>query len=188
MNSTKAADVRDAINGLPCVAHDPEVSPNYPGSEKLRVTMHGPDAYHTGECVDLRDYAFLPARINEAGQIGFGKDPDMRPCYEVLVEPLAVPTRPAPTISIPPAMVHEIAKFNCRVRVTSGYRGDRKPGVIRVRDDLAHDMDPDRNGDRCPSCKATRFKLRDGVPECERCGERLEETATTEQSTLTAQR
>jgi len=181
MDSEKAADVRDAINGLPCVAYDAEISQNYPGKETLTRSRDGVEWNHTGECCfePSRDYTFQPARINEAGKISFGEDAPMRPCYEVILEPLTFPTRPLPTITIPPAVVHEIAKYDCRIRVTSGLRGEWKPGAIRVRDDLAHSQDPDADGDRCPDCRGTRFKLKDGVPECERCGTRLEDKETT---------
>lgn len=180
MNSEKAADVRDAINGLPCVAHDADVSENYPGRDVLTVNRRGVDWQHTGECCmkPCRDYSFQPARINEAGEIAFGEDSPKRPCYEVVLEPLTFATRPLPTISIPPSVVHEVAKYDCRLRVTSGFRGEWKPGVIRVRDDLAHSQDPEADGDRCPDCRGTRFKLKEGVPECVRCGTRLEENET----------
>jgi hypothetical protein len=180
MNSEKAADVRDAINGLPCVAHDPEVSPNYSSDENTTVNRGSVEWTHTGECVHLdsaKGYEFSPAEINEAAQISFDDGP-MRPCYEVLMQPLTVPTRPLPSISIPPALVHEIAKYDCRIRVLSGYRGEFTPGTIRIRDDLAHSQDPDADGDRCPDCRGTRFKLKDGVPECVRCGTRLKEERT----------
>lgn len=182
MDSEKAADVRDAINGLPCVAYDPDPSHNY-GEGKTRVTMHGPESVHTGPCVKLRDYTFCPAEINQAGEIGFGDGP-LRPCYEVLVKPLAPPTRPLPSVSIPPALIHEVAKYDCRMRVSAGYRGEQKPGSIRVRDDLAHAQDPEADGDRCPDCRGTRFTLNDGVPECVRCGTRLEEQEPTPNPSL----
>lgn len=184
MNSEKAANVRDAINGLPCVAHDAEVSQNYPGKKKLTRTRAGEEWTHTDECVKLDDYSFSPARINEAGQISFGKDAPMRPCYEVILQPLTPPKRPLPCISLPPSVVHEVAKYDCRVRVNSGYRGEWTPGTVRVRDDLAHSQDPDADGDRCPECRGTRFHLKDGVPECVRCGERLEDEETPHTPTL----
>lgn len=184
MNSDKAADVRDSINALPFVIHDAEPSANYPGKDALTITRGGVEWTHTGECVDLHKFAFRPARINKAGEIGFGKNPQLRPCYEVIVEPLAIPTRPSPTISIPPSMVHEIAKHGCRIRVTSGFRGEHTPGTIRVRDDLAHDRTSNVDGDQCESCGCTRFKLRDGTPECERCGTRLEDEPTATTPTL----
>lgn len=181
MDSDKAADVRDAINGLPCVAYDPETSPNYPGSKKTTITRHvggSTEWIHTGECVPLDEYTFSAARINEAGQIAFGDDAPLRPNYEVILQPLTAPTRPLPSITIPPSVIHEIAKYDCRLRVTSGYRGEWTPGTIRIRDDWAHAQDPDQNGDRCPDCRGTRFKLKDGVPECVRCGTRLEDQET----------
>ena len=186
MNSEKAANVRDAINGLPCVAHDPEVSPNYPSDGNTTVTRGNEKWTHTGDCVHIagrRGYAFSPAKINEAGQIAFDGGP-LRPCYEVTLQPLAVPTRPLPSVSLPPAIVHEVAKYDCRIRVLSGYRGEYTPGLIRIRDDLAHDQDPDADGDRCPNCRATRFKMQNGIPECARCGTQVEETRTTDDVTL----
>jgi len=186
MNSEKAHDVRDAINGLPCVAHDPKVYSNYPSDGHTTTNFGGVERTHTGECVmnPSNDYAFIPARVNESGQIAFGDDAPKRPCYEVVLEPLTFPKRPLPTISIPPAVVHEVAKYDCRLRVTSGLRGEWTPGTIHIRDDLAHSQDPDRDGDRCPDCRGTRFKLKGGVPECERCGTRLEEEGTDYTPTL----
>lgn len=176
MDSDKAADVRDAINGLPCVAHEPEPSRNY-GEGTTRVKMHGEESLNTGPCVHLDEFSFSAAEINEAGQISFDDGP-LRPCYEVLLQPLAAPSAPLATISIPPEVVHEVAKYDCRIRVTAGLRGEHTPGTIRIRDDLAHSQDPDQDGDRCPDCRGTRFKLKDGVPECVRCGTRLEEEQT----------
>ena len=174
MNSDKAADVRDSINSLPCVVHDAEPSQNYPGSDALSITRRGVEWTHTGVCTNLDDFTFRPASINQAGQIGFDGG-ELRPCYEVVLEPLAAPSRPSPTISIPPEVVHEIAKHDCRMRVPSGLRGDHTPGTIRIRDDLAHDRTSDVDGDQCESCGCNRFKIYDGVAQCERCGEKREE-------------
>ncbi|USZ73781.1 hypothetical protein [Natronosalvus halobius] len=184
MHSEKAADVRDALNGLPCVAYDPEPSENYPGSDALTITRRGEEWTHTGPCVNTDEFTFSAARIHEAGQISFGKDAPMRPCYEVVLQPLTIPTRPLPSISIPPEVVHEVAKYDCRMRVKAGYRGEWTPGTIHVRDDLAHAQDPDADGDRCPDCRGTRFKLKSGVPECVRCGTRLEDAETEYTPTL----
>lgn len=148
MNSDKAADIRDAINGLPCVAYDPEPHPNYPSDGHTRVTQHGPESLHTGETCKLRDFQFCPAEMRQAGEIGFGDDPTMRPIYEVVLRPLSVPNRPLPTVSIPPSVIHEVAKYGCRIRVEAGYRGEGQPGDIKIRDDLAHDANDDRDGDR----------------------------------------
>jgi len=160
MNSDKAADVRDSLNALPCVAYDPE-------TDRMK----------------LRRRTFKPARINEAGEIGFG-DGQPRPCYEVVLEPLQYPHRPLPTMTIPPSVVHEIAKHGCRIRVTSGLRDDWQAGVIRVRDDLAHEDQPD-NVDHCEDCGCTRFQLRDGLPTCERCGETHESAVEIQENELT---
>ncbi|WP_254810684.1 hypothetical protein [Natronosalvus amylolyticus] len=174
MNSDKAADVRDSINTLPCVAYDAEPSANYPGSDALTVTRRGEEWTHTGECVQLKQYSFRPAAIHQAGEIAFdGGDP--RPCYEVVLEPLSIPFRPLPSISIPDAVVHEIAKHGCSMRVTAGLRSPFTPGTIRIRDDLAHDRTSDVDGDQCEQCGCTRFKIHDGVPQCERCGEQRDE-------------
>ncbi|MFP8891847.1 hypothetical protein ACLI4U_19055 (plasmid) [Natrialbaceae archaeon A-CW2] len=183
MHSEKAADVRDALNGLPCVAYDPEPSANYPGKDALTVTRRGEEWTHTGPCVHTDGFTFSAASINQAGEIAFDGGP-MRPCFEVVLQPLTIPTRPLPSTTIPPSVVHEVAKYDCRMRVTSGYRGEWKPGTVRVRDDLAHAQDPDADGDRCPDCRGTRFKLKSGVPECVRCGTRLEEEQTEHTPTL----
>lgn len=184
MNSDKAADVRDAINSLPCVAYDPEVSPNYPSGGNSTIRWRGKEWTHTGECVRTEKYSFSPARINEAGQIAFGEDAPMRPCYEVILQPLTIPTRPLPTITIPPSVVHEVAKYNCRLRVASGLRGEWTPGTIHVRDDLAYKEIPD-GIDQCGSCGCTRFQLRDGLPTCERCGETHESAIELQERELT---
>jgi len=188
MDSEKAAGVRDALNGLPCVVHDPEPSQTG-GYDDLSEPITGgsrPDYKSAGARIrdPCRDFAFQPAEINEAGQVAFGEDTPKRPCYEVLLRPLTFATRPLPTISIPPSVVHEVAKYDCRLRVTAGLRSDFTPGTVRVRDDLAHSQNPESDGDRCPDCRGTRFKLKDGVPECERCGTRLEDKETTHEPTL----
>lgn len=184
MDSEKAATVRDAVNGLPCVAYDPDISANYGTDGATTVTRHGTEWTHTGECVDTAQYTFRPARLHEAGQIAFSDTAAPRPCYEVILEPLAIPTRPLPTITIPPAVVHEIAKYGCRLRVTAGQRGEWTPGTIRIRDDLAQATDAAADSDRCPECQATRFMLHEGTPVCERCGTQIETSPTTTRPTL----
>ena len=174
MDSDTAADVRDAINGLPCVAYDPDLA-EYSNTP---FTSYDGTTY-TGEFLRCDKYAFRPATIHQAGEIAFGDGP-RRPCYEVVLEPLTLPTRPLPSLSVPSAVVHEVAKFDCLLRVRAGYRGEWKPGTIQIRNDLAHEHHPDADGDRCPDCRGTRFKLKRGVPECERCGTRVEDTGVTD--------
>lgn len=177
MNSEKAANVRDAINGLPCVAHNPDETPMY-GDDTTTISKNGCEWTYTGACVNTEKYGFSPAKINKAGEIAFDENAAMRPCYEVLLQPITIPTRPLPTISLPPSVVHEIAKYDCRVRVTAGLRGEFTPGTVRIRDDVTHSHDSDSDGERCENCRGTRFKVKRGVPECVRCGTTLEQTPT----------
>lgn len=186
MNSEKAANIRDAINGLPCVAHNPDETPIY-GDDTTTISKQGRELTYTGACVDTEEYTFSPATINKAGEIAFDENAAMRPCYEVILQPITIPTRPLPTISLPPSVVHEIAKYDCRVRVTAGLRDEFTPGTVRIRDDVTHTHDPASDGERCENCRGTRFKVKHGVPKCVRCGTTLEETTTQTEHEITTQ-
>jgi len=160
MNSDKAADVRDSLNTAPCVAYgiDPR---SYDGSEKFTTHKGGVEVTITGEHVPLADYHFAPARINEAGQVGFGDDPDPRPCFEVVLPAINLPGDCH--AYIPRDIVFEAAKHDCLVRCA-------EDGTLRLRDDWQTREESDSDGDRCPDCGCTRYRLQDGVPKCERCG------------------
>jgi len=170
MNSDKAADVRDSLNALPCVAHDPETVDF--GSAPFRTTRQGGEVVIGGEYLKLSDYQFAPAEINEAGQIGFGDDPTMRPMYEVVIETI---TLPGDTHAfVPRDIVFEAAKHDCLIRC-------EEDGTLRLRDDLQHREESDADGDTCDECGCNRWRLQDGVPKCERCGSTAE--AAIEEST-----
>jgi len=106
----------------------------------------------------------------------------MRSCYEVLLKPHD-PPRPAPGLSIPPSVVHGVAKHGCRLRMVAGYRGEFDPGVLRIRDDLAQEEQPD-DRDRCKRWGCVRFVLRDGEPECAQCGAGAADEGETMESAL----
>lgn len=159
MNSDKAADVVQSINALPCVAHDIETR-EYP-SDRIETIRGGRDVTFTGEHIHLKDYRFKPARLNVAGEVGFGDDPQMRPCYEVVVPALNLPTDIH--AYIPRDVVYEAAKHDCLIRCA-------EDGTLRLRDDWQHREESDADGDKCSNCGCTRYRLQDGVPECERCG------------------
>jgi hypothetical protein len=159
VNSDKAADVRDSLNALPCVAHD--IEPNEYSSDRVETRRGGVEVVFTGEHVHLKDYRFTPAEINEAGKIGFGDDPAMRPMYEVVLSAI---TLPGDTHAfVPRDVVFEAAKHDCLIRC-------EEDGTLRLRDDLQHREESDADGDACEECGCNRWRLQDGVPKCERCG------------------
>jgi len=159
MNSDKAADVRDSLNTLPCVAHD--IDPGEYSSDRLETRHGGVDVVFTGEHIHLRDWMFAPAELNVAGQVGFGDNSELRPCYEVVVPSIELPGDMHGFV--PTDVVYEAAKHDCLVRV-------EQDGTLRLRDDWQHREESDADGDRCDQCGCTRWRLQDGVPECERCG------------------
>lgn len=160
MNSDKAADVRDSVNAVPCVAYGIEPR-DYGGTDRFTTHKGGYEVTITGPHVPLKDYRFAPARIEEAAEIAFSEDPDRRPCFEVVLPAINLPGDCH--AYIPRDVVYEAAKHDCLVRCGSD-------GTLRLRDDWQHREEPDTDGDRCPDCGCTRYRLRDGVPECERCG------------------
>ena len=64
-------------------------------------------------------------------------------------------------------MVYEVAKHDCSIRYYPP--GHRLDGDIWVTDHFAQEI-TDTNGDRCSECGSTYLKIRDGEPECTRCG------------------
>ena len=159
MNSDKAADVVQSINALPCVVQDPE--PREYSGEPLTTHQGGLEVTFTGEHVNLYDYRFKPARMIVSGEVGFGDDPAMRPNYEVVVPALNLPADVH--AYVPRDVVYEAAKHDCLIRCG-------EDGSLRLRDDMQHREESHADGDRCQDCGCTRFRLQDGVPECERCG------------------
>lgn len=173
MNSDKAADVAASINGCPAVASpDDGLSENYPGADALTVTRRGVEWTHTGECFHIDDFAFAPAHIHQAGEIATGDDIDehtpRRPVFEVVVPALNVPE--STLTYVPSDIVYEAAKHDCSIRVLDD-------GSLRLRNDLQGLSASDGDGDRCAACGCTRFRLRDGVAECDRCGNTADEAA-----------
>jgi len=174
MNSDKAADVRASLNALPCVAHDVD-SREYP-SERVETHHGGVDVVFTGEHIHLRDWRFAPAELNVAGQVGFGDDSELRPCYEVVLPSIDLPGDMHGFV--PTDVVYEAAKHDCLVRVEDD-------GTLRLRDDMQHREESDADGDRCEDCGCTRWRLQGGVPECERCGSTAEVAIEESEHTLT---
>ncbi|MDS0280058.1 hypothetical protein NDI85_19930 [Halomicroarcula sp. S1AR25-4] len=162
MNSDKAAAVRDSINGCPDVV----------GEDDLRE--RDDDHYHehysgeirTGDRVEPSADTFRPAYIEQSGTLGDG-DGSSRPVYVVVLEPIWKTTDAAACLS--QELVYEVAKHDCRLRF---YPPDhRLGGTVWVTDHFSEDLS-NTDGDRCPECSATYWKLRDGEPECARCGHR----------------
>jgi len=88
-----------------------------------------------------------------------------RPVYVVVLE--ALWTEPTDARSLSPELVYEIAKHDCRVRF---YPPDhRLSGDIWIVDHFQQDL-TNTDGERCPDCGSTYWKLRDGEPECAKCG------------------
>jgi len=176
MNSDKAAAVRDSVNGCPEVL-DPEDTKelDWTPTSKLRDDH---DVTYTGEFIEPRDTSFRPAYIQQSGTVGNG-DGATRPVYVVVLE--ALWTEPTDVRSLSPELVYEVAKHDCRLRF---YPPDhRLDGDIWIVDHFTEDLS-NTDGDRCPECDGTYFKIRDGEPECARCGEPANPDQTTEPPTL----
>lgn len=182
MNSDKASDVAASINGCPSVASgDDGISQNYPADDSLKVTRRGVEWNHTGECFHIDDFHFSPARIHQAGEIAvtdqsvIPEQAPRRPVFEVIVPALNIPESHA---YIPQDIVFEAAKHDCLIRALDD-------GSLRLRDDLQGMSTSDSDGDRCANCGCTRFRLRDSVPVCERCGNTGDAEIREGQTTLT---
>ena len=99
-----------------------------------------------------------------SGTLGNG-DGAERPVYVVILETLW--TESTDVRSLPAEMVYEIAKHDCSIWY---YPPDHQlDGDIWITDHFAQEI-TDTNGDRCSECGSTYFKIRDGEPECGRCG------------------
>lgn len=173
MNSDKAAAVRDSLNGCPDVIGDDALKER--DGESLTSLSGGVEKTYTGDHMDSSRSTFRPAYIEQSGTVGNG-DGAERPVFVVVLEPLW--TEPDDVRLLSPELVYEIAKHDCSVRFYPPEH--RLGGAIWVTDHFTEDLS-NSDGDRCPDCGSTYFKIRDGEPECARCGA-TEETA---QTTLT---
>jgi hypothetical protein len=175
MNSDKAAAVRDSIKGCPGIV-DADDTSEYP-SDRLESTELGNDVVYTGEY--LRPNAhFRPPTVEQSGTLGDGNGAT-RPVYVVTLEPLW--TADHRILSLSPEIVYEVAKHECRVRV---YPEDYRLGpAVWVVDHFTEDLS-NTDGERCPECEATYWKVRDGEPECARCGTPLHREESTAEPTL----
>lgn len=161
MNSDKAAAVRDSINGCPDVV-DPDATSEY--SHEVEKTEFGHDATYVGEYLQPDPSQFRPAYIEQSGTVSDGAGSE-RPVYVVVVEPLWLDASDVRSVS--PEMVYEVAKHDCRIRFYPPEH--RLGGSLWIVDHFTEDLS-DTDGDRCPECDSTYFKIRDGEPECARCG------------------
>ena len=173
MNSDKAAAVRDSINGCPDVV-DPDDTSEY--SQEVEKTEFGKDVTYAGEFLKPDPSKFRPAYIEQSGTVSDG-DGSERPVYVVVLDTLW--HDPTDVRSLSPEMVYEVAKHDCRVRFYPP--GHRLGGSIWIVDHFTEDLSS-TDGDRCSECGSTYFKMRDGSPECARCGHT--EATEPEQTTL----
>lgn len=161
MNSDKAAAVRDSINGCPDVV-DPDATSEY--SHDVETRERGHDVTYVGEFLQPNPSQFRPAYIEQSGTVSDGAGSE-RPVYVVVVEPLWLDSTDVRSVS--PEMVYEVAKHDCRIRFYPPEH--RLGGSLWIVDHFTEDLS-DTDGDRCPECDSTYFKIRDGEPECARCG------------------
>ena len=161
MNSQRAAAVRDSLMGCPEIV-DPEDVNERRDREPFETTQLGNDVKLTGDQLDLHDSRFLPPRIEEVGTFAHG-DAE-RPVFVVVLD--AAWLDDSDVRSLSPELVYEIAKHDCRIRF---YPPDHLlDGDVWICDHFGQDI-TDTDGERC-ECGSTYFKLRDGEPECARCG------------------
>lgn len=162
MNSDKAAAVRDAINGCPSVVNDEDLVGR--DRDPHTYTSGGVERTITGDHVDPSRSHFRPAYIEQCGTIGNGEGAE-RPVFVVVLEALWTATDDVRSLA--PELVYEIAKHDCRIRFYPPEH--RLDGDVWITDHFQQ-QPGDTNGDRCPECESTYFKIRDGEPECARCG------------------
>lgn len=168
MNSDKAAAVRDSINGCPTVIGE-EAVVDREGREPIRpyTSPARPDHVVVGDYTDPTRYTYRPAYIKQSGELGNGNGA-RRPVFVVVLEPLW--TEYSDVRSLPPEVVYEVAKHGCWIRFyPADHRLGEPHGAIWIVDHLSQDLS-ESDGDRCPECNGTYFKLRDGEPECASCG------------------
>jgi DNA-directed RNA polymerase subunit RPC12/RpoP len=160
MNSDTAAAVRDSINGCPDVVREDE--DRREGDGEPFQTHRGRTL--TGDSVDCDRASYRPAYIEQSGTVGDGEGAK-RPVYVVVLEPLFTDLTDVRLLSA--ALVYEIAKHDCQIRFYPPEH--RLGGGIWITDHVSQDLS-NTDGDHCPDCGGTYFKLRDGTPECARCG------------------
>lgn len=160
MNSDKAAAVRDSLNGCPDVVGDDD----HRERDGDPASPAGVDGVRTGDRVEPKNSVFRPASIEQSGTFGDGNG-RTAPVFVVVLETLWTEKREVRSVSS--EMVHEVAKHGCSLRFYPPEH--RLGGAIWVVDHFVQDLSSS-DGDRCPECEGTYFKLRDGEPECVRCG------------------
>jgi len=167
MNSEQAAAVRDSIKGCPEIV-DPDNTKEY--SRRLEDRQHGGvKVTYTGEFMTPTSQ-FAPPQITKVGTISNGNNA-IRPVYVVVLSALWHDSSDARSLSA--ELVYEVAKHDCRIRF---YPPDhRLSGDIWICDHFTQ-IPQNTDGDRCPSCGSTYFKLRDGQPECAKCGDSKQNT------------
>jgi hypothetical protein len=171
MDSQEAAAVRDAINGCPDVVNEDDHI-DY-GSAPFETTKYGEEVTIGGEFVEPSPSKFKPATIEQSGTLGNG-DGAERPVYVVVLETVWLNNDDVRCLSS--ELVYEIAKHDCKIRF---YPPDhRLGGDVWITDHFSQRVS-DSNGDRCPDCGSTYFKIRDGEPECAKCGATEESVQTT---------
>jgi hypothetical protein len=162
MHSDKAAAVRDAINGCPSIVNEDDHI-EYGGRDRFTTTRGGREITITGEHVKPARSKFRPAYIEQVGSVGNG-DGAERPVHAVILEALWLSSSDVRSLS--PQIVHEAAKHDVRIRF---YPPDhRLDGDVWFVDPLPQIHDS--SSDRCLECGSTYFQIKDGEPECARCG------------------
>ncbi|RLM32637.1 hypothetical protein [Haloarcula sp. Atlit-120R] len=170
MNSDKAAAVRDSINGCPDIVNDDDRL-DY-GNALFETTKYGNQVTIGGEFVEPSPTKFKPAYIEQSGTIGDGNGAE-RPVYVVVLESVWLNSQDVRSLSS--ELIYEVAKHDCRLRFYPPEH--RLGGTIWVTDHFTEDLS-NTDGDRCPDCEGTYWKLRDGEPECARCGHQKHSDAT----------
>jgi hypothetical protein len=177
MNSDKAAAVRDAVNGCPDVVTE-EAVVECDGEPFREATGAGPNRTQTGDYLKPRASAFRPAYIEQSGTVGNGEGRE-KPVFVVVLEALWLNHDTAHCLS--PELVYEVAKHECGLRF---YPPEHRLGsAVWIVDHFADGV-TDTDGDRCPDCEGTYWKVRDGEPECARCGTPLHGEQPAEQPTV----
>jgi len=177
VNSEKAAAVRDSINGCPQVIDEDDVVERDREPRSVKGNTGGPTETRTGDRTDPSGSTYRPAYIEQSGTLSDDNGAE-RPVYVVVLETLWTERTDARSLSR--ELVYEVAKHDCRLRFYPP--GHRLEGDIWITDHFSQDMS-NTDGDRCPECGSTYFKIRDGEPECAKCGA-TEETAQTKLTEL----
>jgi hypothetical protein len=168
MNSDKAAAVRDAINACPGVVNESNLREDDGTPRSFGDEIQTGDRYEFDSRLEFR-----PARIEQSGEVGNGEG-TRRPVFVVTLAQLWYVHDSA--VSLSQQIVYEAAKHDCSIRV---YPENHSLGpaiwfVDSVPDDLS-----DTDGDRCPTCNGTYYKIHDGTVECARCGTERNEASDT---------